>query len=325
MNLEDQVIAPGPDIDNLDLSKADRGNNIPEPEDPKVAAAEPEEPEAEETEAEEPGGEEPGAELARDEKGRFKGKEAKVPKSRFDEQVGKERAAREAAEARAAELERQLAERTKAMENNAKIEELENQIASLEKKHAELLLDGDVEAAAQIMREIRHAERRIAKEEAVAETSSHIARTLEAERVEAIVARLEADYDEFNPQSENYDQDLVELVLSKQKQLIEQQGMSPSKALEKAGREVANRFLSKAEPEAGGKGLSAGKTATDRKEAQVAKNLDTQRRQSPSMKDAGMDSDKAGIRDKIDVTKLTPEEFAALPEATKAKLRGDLL
>ena len=74
-----------------------------------------------------------------------------------------------------------------------------------------------------------------------------------------------------------------------------------------------------------GKGLSAGKTATDRKEAQVAKNLDTQRRQSPSMKDAGMDSDKAGIKDKIDVSKLTPEEFAALPEATKAKLRGDVL
>lgn len=319
-------IAHGPDMDKIDLSTADRGDNLPSPEPVKPAptteAAEPKSEEAEvKVEPEAPAVEE----IPRDEKGRFTGNDPKIPKARFDEAVGKEREAREAAERRAAELERQLAERTKAMENNAKIEELENQIASLEKKHAELLLDGDVEAAAQIMREIRHAERRIAKEEAVAETSSHIVRTLEAERVEAIVARLEADYDEFNPQSENYDQDLVELVLSKQKQLIEQQGMSPSKALEKAGREVANRFLSKVEPEAGGKGLSAGKTATDRKETQVAKNLDTQRRQSPSMKDAGMDSDKAGIKDKIDVSKLTPEEFAALPEATKAKLRGDML
>ena len=315
MQLEDEIVAPGPDIDNLDLSKADRGNDIPK-DDPK--AVEPEEPE-------EDGAEAPTEESARDEKGRFKEKEAKVPKSRFDEQVGKEREAREAAERRAAELERQLAERARTVENNAKIEELEAQIAGLEKRHADLLLDGDGEAAAQIMREIRHAERRIAKEEAVAETSSHIARTMEAERVEATIARLEADYDQFNPQSETYDQDLVELVLSKQKQLIEQQGMSPSKALEKAGRDVATRFLAPADPAADPKGLSAGKVATDRKAEQVAKNLDTQKRQTPSMKDAGMDSDAAGIKQNIDVSKLTAEEFAALPEATKAKLRGDVL
>lgn len=322
MNLEDEIVAPGPDISNLDLSKADRGDNIPEAAKPVEA----EEPEVEKAEGEDVGGEvEPQAEPARDEKGRFKGDGAKIPKARFDEAVGKEREAREAAERRAAELERQLAERSKAVENNAKIEELETQIASLEKKHAELLLDGDGEAAAQIMREIRHAERRIAKEEAVAETSTHIARTLEAERVEATVARLEADYDQFNPQSENYDQDLVELVLSKQKQLIEQQGLAPSKALEKAGRDVAARFLTQGEPVADPKGLAAGKVATDRRAEQVVKNLDTQKRQTPSMKDAGMDSDAAGIKDKIDVSKLTAEEFAALPEATKAKLRGDSL
>jgi hypothetical protein len=58
---------------------------------------------------------------------------------------------------------------------------------------------------------------------------------------------------------------------------------------------------------------------------QVKKNLDTQARQPASMRDVGMDSDKAGVKGDIDVSKLSADEFAALPESTKAKLRGDLL
>lgn len=316
MSGEEQVL----DDENVDLSKADRGDEGLEfPEDPEEGN---EAPEASGDEGDEGAAEEQG----RDEKGRFTSG-PKIPKARFDEAVGKEREAREAAERKAAELERQLNERTKTQETSTKLEELEAQVSELERKHADMLLDGDSEGAAKIMREIRHTERQIARTEIANETQNHLNRTLEAERVEAVVARLEADVPEFNPQSEVYDQELVELVLSKQSNLISREGLSPSRALERAGQDVRARFLSGKDEGEGEARTGLGKAGeqADRKAAQVQKNLDTQKRQAPSMKDSGMDSDKAGMQGKIDVTKLTSEEFAALPESTKAKLRGDML
>ena len=49
-------------------------------------------------------------------------------------------------------------------------------------------------------------------------------------------------------------------------------------------------------------------------------------RQPASLKDAGIDSDKAG-QDKadLDVNKLSEAEFNALPAAQLAKLRGDFV
>jgi hypothetical protein len=58
---------------------------------------------------------------------------------------------------------------------------------------------------------------------------------------------------------------------------------------------------------------------------QVSKNLATDKAQPASLHNAGLDSDKAGINGKVDITKLTADEYAALPESTKAKLRGDVL
>lgn len=322
MSLDMDDITPGPDLDKIDLSAADRGDNLGDPELTPELTTEPQDnPEGE-------GKGEPQVEpeeAPRDEKGRFAVKDAKIPKDRFDEAVGKEREAREAAERRAAELERQLQERARTQETSTKVEELEAHISALEKQHADLLLDGESEGAAALMRQIRHAERQIARAEAVAETQRHMTQTLEAERVETVIARMEADFPQFNPQSEQYDQDLVELVLTKQRSLIEREGMPPSKALERAGKDVAERFLVERQEQGERAGLGKAESQTDRKTAQVQKNLDTQKRQAPSMKDSGLDSDKAGMQGKVDVTKLTAEEFAALPESTKAKLRGDVL
>lgn len=322
---KDDVVDNVADDEALDLSKADRGDELVFPEDEPAEPAEGAEAEGAEGEGEgEDEGSEDGGEQARDEKGRF-ASGPKIPKARFDEAVGKEREAREAAERKAAELERQLNERTKTEETSTKLEELEGKVSELERQHADMLLDGDSEGAAKIMREIRHAERQIARAEIANETQNHVSRTLEAERVEAAVARLEADTPQFNPQSEEYDQDLVDLVLSKQRSLIEREGLSPSRALERAGEDVRSRFLSQKSEEGEQAGLGKAGTAEDRRAAQVKKNLDTQKRQAPSMKDSGMDSDKAGVQGKVEVAKLTDEEFAALPESTKAKLRGDML
>ena len=269
------------------------------------------------------------AEQERNEKGQFQPKDAKIPKARFDEAVGKERDARLAAETRAATLEARLKEREASVGKVTKLDEMETAVTELEKSYAKLMLDGNEEGAAKVMKEIRLAERQIAKAEARADTAQEIQQVLEGERLTVAIAKLEADYPELNDKSEAYDDDLTELVLSKQQTLITREGLSPSQALTKAAADVMGRFATKVAEGAGvaKKGLSAAAQAVeDRTKAQIAKNLATAKNQPSSLKEVGMDSDKAGATSATpDVNKLSADEFAALPEAVKARMRGDTL
>jgi len=291
----------------------DRGDEIAEESGEKLAhdSETLEQSDPEETAEEEP--EEP----ARDEKGRF------IPKSRFDEQVGKEREARVAAEQRAAALEKQISESQQTQQQSAKVAEIEAYVGELEEKHAQLLLDGEAKKAAAVMKEIRSAERQIVKAELQQDSGRITAQAIEAERVEYAIATLEAEHPEFNPDSEQFDETLVNFALAEQQRLMKAEGLSPSKALIKASNSVmalVNRQVAQAEKP----GLA--KAQGDRKAAQVAKNLETQKKQPASMRDSGIDSDKAGHGvEGVDPSKLTFEEFKALPESTKAKLRGDFV
>ena len=338
MSLDLDNLGPAPDIETFDASKMDRGDALlsDEPEVKDEPVVEPEvkdepvvdEPEVkdEQVDDEPEAKDEPeeGDKPARDKKGQF---EAKIPKSRFDEAVGKEREAREAAERRAAELERKLNEQAQAQVQTEQIEKLEEEISGMEKKHAELLLDGNIEGAAKVMGEIRMAERQIARAESDAVATQRTAAALETDRVTVAIARLEADYPIMNPKSDQFDQDIVDLVLTKQRTLMRDEGLSPSQALTEAAQKVAERFIKAPEPEDEKEGLAkaAAKRADERKQEQLKKNLETQKKQPPSMKESGIDSDKAGQTGLPDVSMMTQDEFAALPESTKAKLRGDFI
>ena len=325
-------LGPGPDIDNLDTSAMDFGDATEAVEKTVEAPSQKElEKEvneangkadgsaetAEPTEAPEADDNEP----ERDEKGRFTGKGV-IPVERHKATLDKEREAREAAERRAAELEQRLQQQQAQQEKVLRTEEIETQIEGLEEKYQELLLDGNTKEAGQIMRQIRHMERQIATAEAEARATQTTAQALESERMELAIARLEADHPEFNTASESYDPDLVALVLAKQKAYITN-GDSPSKAMVKAGEEVAKRFLSKAEAD-DAKGLAKA-TQNDRQKQAVSKALGAQRAQPASMKEAGMDSDTRGEKGLPDVASMTADEFAALPEATQARLLGNLV
>lgn len=330
MDLEN--MGSGPDIDNLDLSTLQFGNEIgdgsaaADDTPPTQEVLEKEVKAANDEEVKEVVEEAPAEEPARDEKGRFAEKEARIPKSRFDEAVGKEREAREAAERRAQELERRLAETAANKDAAAEIERIEGEVEALEVKYQELLLDGNTGEAAKVMKQIRLAERQIATAEAESRAQVTTAKAIEADRLEVAIARLESDYPEFNPESESYDEDLVGLVLTKQRALI-QEGLSPSVALGRAAEGVAARFLVKEEKpsEESAKGLSAAAKQDDRKTAAVAKSIETQAKQPASTKEVGMDSDKLGEKGLPDVSKLSVDEFEALPESTKARLLGNLV
>lgn len=308
----------------MDQAAIDRGDFLPEEIEALKTEAPVEEPVvekvAEEEAIEEAVGtpeEDKAEEPARDEKGRFAG----IPKARFDEAVGKEREAREAAERRAVELERQLAERAQAQVKTEQTEELETRISEMEKQHAQFLLDGEAEKAAELMRSIRHTERQIARAEAQADARTTTSQILEAERFELAVAKLEADYSTLNPKSETYDPELVEMILDRQARLV-QGGMPPSQAITNATDFVMKRVARDEAPAQ--QGLAAAKVP-DRKAEQVKKNLEVQAKQPPSMKDVGLDSDKLGEKAMPNVAQMTLEEFNALPATTKARLRGDML
>lgn len=333
MSYED--LPPGPDIDNLDLTNMDRGNELPsadpEPEDqpaeepkatPKAEEPKAEEP-AEEPEAEDPPAEDPEEEQPRDKDGKFASKEARIPKSRFDEAVNKEREAREAAEARALALERQIASMNTAKADTAKIEEMEGTISDLEKRHAQLLVDGDVEEASKVMREIRHTERQIAKMEAVGESTQLTAQAFEAQRLDALIDVIESSHPQLNPAHESYDQDMSDLVLAKQGNYM-RNGLSRYDALKKATEDVASKYFKAADPEP--KAEPKVDKAAERKQEAVKKNLAASKAQPASMKDVGMDSDKFGQTGVLpDPNKMSVEDLAALPEATLRRMRGDSL
>lgn len=326
-------LGAAPDIDKFDASALDRGDSLAAPEvkpdpvvedkvedifepkdDPKDEVVEPKDDPKDEV-VDEPEDEKP-----RGKDGKF---EAKIPKSRFDEAVGKERDAREAAERRAAELERQLKAGEQAAVRTVEVEKIEAELSAMEEKHAELITDGKAKEAAAVMKEIRMAERQIARAEADAAANQRITQTLEKQKFDTVVARIEADNPEFNPESEQYDSDLVELVLTKQSNLIRSQGLTPSVAMDMAAKDVAARFLTKQEAKEEAKGLSKANAAEDRKQEQVKKNLDTQKRQPASLKESGIDSDKLGKTSEMDMSTMTADEINALPEATRARLRGD--
>lgn len=273
-------------------------------------------------------------EQARDEKGKFAKKDKSVPdhvpKDRFDEAVLKERQGREAAERRAAELEAQVAAQTKAEEKSDAVKKAEDAIEKLEAEHAQLILDGEVGKAAAKMKEIRHAVRDMTVAENASNVEAATSAAVEQVRFDAVVARLKADYPQLRNGSDEFDEDLVNFVLSEHMRLMETGKFPMSVAMSTAAERVMKKFqpAKAADPE-GEKNLEEAarkKSEADRKAEQVKKNLDTAARQPASMRDVGKDSDKSGQTDDLpDIDKLNAEEIAALPKATLARMRGDFV
>lgn len=319
-------------------SPEDRGDNLPE-----VAAPAPTQaPKAEEPpKVDEPRAEDP----PRDEGGKFAKKErqadldteVRIPKSRFDEQVAKERERAEAAERRAAEAEARLNAQQPKEEKpdpvSTKVDDLEARIEALQDKRDGFLVDGNTEKAAEVRREIRALEKELREVErgALRQEAEQIAtRRMEAQTAEqlidTVVSKLESEFPVLNKASDDFDPRMVNFVLVEQQRLITELKLTPHEALQRAGKETMELFGHKP---AGSKVDREEKPETPAEKRQRearAKVADTVARQPASLKDAGIDSDKAG-QDKadLDVNKLTEAEFNALPAAQLAKLRGDFV
>lgn len=249
------------------------------------------------------------------------GDEKMIPKARVDAMVKKETERAQAAEARANELAKSIRE----VGRSESLEKLEGEIQNLEAEQAKAIVDGDHEKAAAIMGQIRHKERQVQIDSSKSMSDQAKEQAREEIRLDLTIDKLELDYPMLAEGSDNYDADAVDMVLATQRQLMETRGLSPSQALSEAAKKVMSKItVAKADTkEDKPTGLDKAKTVADRTQAQIDKNIETDKKQPASLKDTGLDSDKKGISENIDVTKLSYDEFSALPEATKARLRGD--
>ena len=264
----------------------------------------------------------------RDDKGKFAKKEKgeddepRIPKSRYDEQIRKERERAEIAERRLAEFERGQQQ----MARTTDISKLEDQVKELRSQERKALVSGDDDKAAEFGSKADALNRQIAIEQTRDMTASAKEQAREEIRMELTSERIETEYPQLDEKSDTFDQDLTDDVLDKQRGYIERERLSPSQALLKAVKYVMSRAQPPAEKTEEKGGLSRADRGTERKEAAVAKNVDAANRQPASTKKAGADSDKHGqTAPTPEADQMTYEEFSALPDSTKAKMRGDFV
>ena len=269
-------------------------------------------------------------EQPRDSQGKFAKKDKedddgpKIPKSRFDEQIRKERERAEAAERRLAEIDQQRAQ----ISRGADIEKLENYVKELRAQERKALISGDEAKAAELSAQADALNRQIAIEQSRDMSAQAKEQAREEIRWDLTLERIETDYPALNPDAEDFDQELTDDVVDKMNGYMQRERLPRSQALLKAVKYVMDRrapAVADEKPDDKPKGLDRG-APQDRKQAAVAKNIDAANRQPASPKKAGADSDKHGqTAPTPDADDMTYEEFSALPETTKAKMRGDFV
>lgn len=324
------LMAPVGDEGGAGSGGADRGDNHVAPAEAAAPGAEQDGTTAEEDVKVATGEADEAEKTARDAAGKFVKKDKEddgpmIPKSRFDAAVIKERERAEAAERRLAEI----AARNGQIQRNADVSALQEQVRELRKQERMAVVDNDEEKAAALSEQADRINQAISDQRNGDITAAAKEQALEQIRWEFAIDGVTSAYPALDPKSDDFDQDLTDDVQDKMNGYVERERLSPSKAMLKAVKYIMDRqkpaLATETETETGGKqGLTT--TPVDRKSAAVAKNIDASNRQPASTKQAGADSDKHGQTAATpDAGDMTFEEFGALPESTKAKMRGDFV
>ena len=254
-------------------------------------------------------GESEGADAGGDEDGqRFQG----IPKARFNEVNDR----RKALETENEELRRQLAERAApapAASAAAPAEQQAFDVDAKEQEYAAALIEGDTAKAGKLRREINaHL-----ISEAEARTGAMVeARTQQQLLKEEVVATLKE-----HPWLNDADGvDALDLIVAKRDAEIAR-GKAPHLALREAVAKIAPRFtpvIGKAPPV----GVAQAAQAQDTRPAKANERgaADSLRQPAP-IGGAGIGGRAGGAQP--DVESMTDEQFAALPEAEKSRMRGD--
>jgi len=269
----------------------------PDAEEDPTPVAEPEAEKEPEAEAEE---EEPVAEAEEEPEA-----EHKVPKDRFDEVNERMKAA----EKQAKELKKQL---ESVVEQKSEPEPDPFDYAAKEAEAMDAVLEGDTAKYAALREEIRQAEKSETLREAqriATEGDKYLQENLTFEevgaRIEAAFPQFQADSDSFNEEAR---EEMLDLYVGYAKSGI----YSRVDALQRAADRTARMYGFDTKPD----NVVSIKKPDARKKAQTAN------QQPPLVKSRESTDNEEPRRD---IKSMSDEEFEALPESTKRRMRGDIL
>jgi hypothetical protein len=238
-------------------------------------------------------------------------KKQMVPKARLDEVLAKQKA-----------LQKQLDEMTA---QNAKSAEAPDayDFDSKEVEYQNMVLDGETEKAVALRREIRKAERAQLEFEMRQEMNQTVSKDRQMTALQNAAAAMEEAYPVFDSNSDVFDQEITNEVVDLRDAFI-LKGYDAVDALSKAVKYVVkDHDLDQAQesvPSLAGKAQKTDELAIKR--AQVTKKLRAAEAQPPEL--PGESSSNHGDKG-FDLSSMTEEEFAALPEATLRRIRGDII
>ena len=238
-------------------------------------------------------------------------KKQMVPKARLDEVLAKQKA-----------LQKQLDEMTAQNEKSAEAPDAYD-FDSKEVEYQNMVLDGETEKAVALRREIRKAERAQLEFEMRQEMNQTVSKDRQMTALQNAAAAMEEAYPVFDSNSDVFDQEITNEVIDLRDAFI-LKGYDAVDALSKAVKYVVkDHDLDQAQesvPSLAGKAQKTDELA--RKRAQVSKKLRAAEAQPPEL--PGESSSNHGDKG-FDLSSMTEEEFAALPEATLRRIRGDII
>jgi hypothetical protein len=232
-----------------------------------------------------------------------------IPKSRFDEVNN----AKKAAELREAAL---LAELEELRNGGAKQEQVANpdvatEVSTLEDAYTDALMDGDRDKA----RELRMQINAIIRDSAVKEIEQRSIMAIESNNINAAAAAVIEKYPEFNDTGESANPEAIAELVELRDFYIASKGMRPAEAITRAADKVAKMYnLDKPEPADESKQVDDRTVVAIKRGAKIAAT-------QPSTTAVGVGTRQDAA--KVNIQNMTEEQFDALPESEKRRMRGD--
>lgn len=228
-------------------------------------------------------------------------KEPMIPKSRFDEVLAKQKA-----------LQKQLQEATNPVETVDKAPEYD--FGAKELQYQEFILNGEADKAAALRAEIREVERKTMMFEVQQQMGQTVQQSTEAIALQNKAVELQAAFPELDEMAPEYNKEMTQEVMDLRDAFMIQ-GFTGADALEKAAKYVVQP---KQEVEAAVETDTTQKAVVEKKKvANTKKKIQAAEKQPPTLKG----TNKA--EKKVDISKMSVEEFDALPAETLRRMRGD--
>lgn len=188
-------------------------------------------------------------------------------------------------------------------------------IKALRKQARDAMLEGDTEKAAELDNQADEEMQRRADERA----AQRIAHELAMSDLRRTAEQIAAEYPFLDSNSPDADPDAIDLVVA-QRDVNIRNGMSMAEALAKAAKKVGKMFAPAAKDDKGGDD-----PAGERTKQAILRSAKAANAQPAAPAGGRGDRSRVQSGEPLDVSKLSEEEFAKLPEKERAIARGDFV